>query len=195
MRGYRAFLVMAVVSATLLLSWGVAATHKKSAKPKERMILPAAEDPGTELGDYDDSGDSEADEDITANKAIPLCPPPELSSAKNSNVLLVSTMDGKITALDPGSGGSELWSVDTAPGDMLSSTISQLEITNQAKWVRLIPSLGGGLYKFDGEAVEPVPLSAEALLRSSFKFADNTVITGGKESRTYGVEVETGRIR
>jgi len=61
--------------------------------------------------------------------------------------------------------------------------------------VRLIPSLAGGLYKFDGEAVEPVPLSAETLLRSSFKFADDTVITGGKESRTYGVEVETGNIR
>ena len=68
---------------------------------------------------------------------------------------------------------------------MLSSTISQMELASNAKWVRLIPSLAGGLYKFDGEVIEPVPLSAEKLLRSSFKFADNTVMTGGKESRYF----------
>ena len=97
---------------------------------------------------------------------------------------------------------------------MLSSTISQMELASNAKWVRLIPSLAGGLYKFDGEVIEPVPLSAEKLLRSSFKFADNTVMTGGKESRyfhenfefftnlsfwlnfrVYGIELNTGRIR
>ena len=52
-----------------------------------------------------------------------------------------------------------------------------------------------GLYKFDGEVIEPIPLSAEELLRTSFKFADNTVMTGGKESRVYGIEVKTGKIR
>ncbi len=78
---------------------------------------------------------------------------------------------------------------------MLSSTISQMELTNNAKLVRLIPSLSGGLYKFDGEVVEPVPLSAEELLRTSFKFADNTVMTGGKDSRVYGIELDSGNIR
>ena len=52
-----------------------------------------------------------------------------------------------------------------------------------------------GLYKFDGEVIEPIPLNAEELLRTSFKFADNTVMTGGKESRVYGIEVKTGKIR
>jgi translation initiation factor 2-alpha kinase 3 len=60
-------------------------------------------------------------------------------------------------------------------------------MTSNAKWVKLIPSLAGGLYKFDGASVEAVPLDAETLLRSSFKFADNTVITGGKESRQEGM--------
>ena len=46
-----------------------------------------------------------------------------------------------------------------------------------------------------GEVIEPVPLNAEDLLRTSFKFADNTVMTGGKESRVYGIEVKTGKIR
>merc|ERR1719450_1495781 len=78
---------------------------------------------------------------------------------------------------------------------MLSSTISQVELTSNAQFVRLIPSLAGGLYKFDGEVIEPIPLNAEELLRTSFKFADNTVMTGGKESRVYGIEVKTGKIR
>ena len=65
-------------------------------------------------------------------------------------------------------------------------------MTNKGKWVKLIPSLAGGLYRFDGVTVEAVPLDAETLLRSSFKF-DNMVMTGGKESRTYGVDMDTGR--
>ncbi len=109
--------------------------------------------------------------------------------------MIVSTLDGKLTALDPRDDGREVWSVATAPGDMLSSTISQLELTSSAKWVKLIPSLAGGLYKFDGETIEAVPLNAETLLRTSFKFADNTIITGGKESRTYGIEMDTGKVR
>ena len=107
----------------------------------------------------------------------------------------MSTLDGKLTALDPKNEGTTLWSIATGPGSMLSSTISQVELTNNAKWVRLIPSLAGSLYKFDGEIIEPIPLSAEELLRTSFKFADNTVMTGGKESRVYGIEVKTGHIK
>ena len=75
-----------------------------------------------------------------------------------------------------------------------SPSFSQLEMTKKGKWVKLIPSLAGGLYRFDGEVVEAVPLDAETLLRSSFKF-DNMVMTGGKESRTYGVDMDTGHIR
>lgn len=166
----------------------------------------------------DDYDDDHFDDSITPER-LPFCPPPgdpppnswvgqevwspqsciTLTSglqARNSNVLIVSTLDGRITALDPTlESGNVLWSVATEPGEMLSSTISQLELTSNAKWVKLIPSLAGGLYKFDGETVEAVPLNAETLLRTSFKFADNTVITGGKESRTYGIEVNTGNKR
>ena len=132
---------------------------------------------------------------------LPFCPPSSglnpNNPSRNSNVLIVSTLDGQIHALnsDPELGHRVLWSVATEPGDMVSSTISQLELTNNAKWVKLIPSLGGGLYKFDGETIEAVPLSAETLLKTSFKFADNTIFTGGKESRTYGIEMDSGRIR
>ena len=62
---------------------------------------------------------------------------------------------------------------------------SQVELTNNAKFVKLIPSLAGGIYKFDGQAVEPVPMTAEALLKASFKFADNTVMTGKLPFKQY----------
>ncbi|KAG8263576.1 Eukaryotic translation initiation factor 2-alpha kinase 3 [Homalodisca vitripennis] len=126
---------------------------------------------------------------------------------------------------------------------MLSSSIHRLELTNNGQWVRMIPSLSGGLYKFNGEHIEAIPVTADKLLRSSFRYSEDLVIsdkistkkssltqpgdqrlksdfqtttngradgllarTGslsghpykqqprGKESRTYGVEVDTGRV-
>jgi len=136
--------------------------------------------------------ESETDEDIPV---LPICDKKTIIRENHPDILFVSTLDGTLTALDAKNGGKTLWSVGTGPGSMLSSTISQVELTSNAQFVRLIPSLAGGLYKFDGEVIEPVPLNAEDLLRTSFKFADNTVMTGGKESRVYGIEVKTGKIR
>lgn len=86
------------------------------------------------------------------------------------------------------------WSVSTGPGGLLSSSIHRLELTNNGKWVRMIPSLSGSLYKFDGESIEPIPITADDLLKSSFKFSDDLVISGGKETRSYGVSVRTGQV-
>ena len=54
---------------------------------------------------------------------VRLCPTPPSADKRNSNVILVSTLDGKLTALDPNDEGRMLWSIDTKPGDMVSSTI------------------------------------------------------------------------
>ena len=58
----------------------------------------------------------------------------------------------------------------------------------------LIPSLDGGLYQFDGEAIEPVPLAADILLSSSFRFNDDSMVVGGKETENYGIDVKTGKV-
>ena len=43
----------------------------------------------------------------------------------------------------------------------------------------MIPSLKGGLYKFNGENIEPIPITADKLLKSSsFLFSDDLVISG-----------------
>lgn len=110
----------------------------------------------------------------------------------NRNIF-VTTLDGQLTTLDL-IGGRKRWSIATEPGELLSSSIHRLELTSNGKYVRMIPSLSGGIYKFDGESIEPIPVTAEDLLKSSFKFSDDTVISGGTEVRTYGVNTRTGRM-
>lgn len=111
-----------------------------------------------------------------------------------SRHLYVTTLDGQISTLDFTGGGRKVWSIGTEPGDLLSSTISRPTLTNNGKQVRMIPSLSGRIYKFDGEYIEGIPVTAEDLLKSSFKFSDDTVISGGKEVRSYGVNSRTGKV-
>jgi len=112
-----------------------------------------------------------------------------------STLLIVSTLDGTISALNGDQNGSVLWKVDTGPGSLLSSSISKVELSSQGKLVRLIPSLEGGLYKFDGEAIEPIPITADSLLHGNYQSADDLLITGGKEVRTYGIDARTGHLQ
>lgn len=58
----------------------------------------------------------------------------------------------------------------------------------------MIPSLNGGLYIFDGENIKAVPVSTDQLLRSSFRYSEDVVFSGGKETRSYGVSSKTGKI-
>lgn len=53
-----------------------------------------------------------------------------------------------------------------------------LQLTNNGQWVRIIPSLNGMLYKFDGNTVDPISVTAESLLKSSFKYSEDLVIAG-----------------
>lgn len=97
---------------------------------------------------------------------------------QSSSLLLVSTLDGSLSALDSTESGKLLWQIETEPGSLLSSSISKVELNSHGKLVRLIPSLDGGLYKFDGDGIEPIPVSADSLLHSSYHAADDLLITG-----------------
>lgn len=108
-------------------------------------------------------------------------------------LLYVTTLDGRLTALDISKGGKMRWSIATGPGPLISSSIHRLELTNNGQFVRMIPSLSGGIYKFDGESIDPIPITTDNLLSSSAKFSDDLVISGGKETRTYGVSARTGQ--
>ncbi|XP_017082189.1 eukaryotic translation initiation factor 2-alpha kinase isoform X2 [Drosophila eugracilis] len=109
-------------------------------------------------------------------------------------LLYITTLDGRLSALDIAKSGKLHWSVPTGPGPLISSSIHRLELTNNGQFVRMIPSLSGGIYKFDGDSIDPIPITAEHLLSSSAKFSDDLVISGGKETRSYGVSVRTGQL-
>ena len=128
---------------------------------------------------------------------LSLCPPKLKQPIKSvkKNLLIVSTLDGYITALDLNKNGEMVWSVATVPGPMLSSTLSDLELDERGHLVRLIPSLSGKIYKLKDEMVEPVAMDASSLLFSSLKMQENLALTGGKEVRTLGVDLETGQVQ
>jgi translation initiation factor 2-alpha kinase 3 len=54
--------------------------------------------------------------------------------------------------------------------------------------------MSGGIYKFDGESIEAIPVNADDLLKSSFKFKDDIVVSGNQEVRTYAVNCRTGQV-
>jgi len=110
-------------------------------------------------------------------------------------LLIVSTLDGYLTALDLNNNGEMVWSVATVPGPMLSSTLSDMELDERGHLVRLIPSLSGKIYKLKDEMVEPIALDASTLLFSSLKMQENLVLTGGKETRTLGIDLKTGEVQ
>ena len=44
--------------------------------------------------------------------------------------MLVSTLDGKMSALNMDNDGAIEWTIETGSGDLLSSSISKLEVPN-----------------------------------------------------------------
>lgn len=136
----------------------------------------------------------------TATRELPDCSKAPKSDDTSQlktfrELFIVGTLDGRISALDPREHGNVVWSHKTGPGPLLSSSLSRLEMHNRGQRVRLIPSLDGSLYKFNGETVEPLPLTADHLLKSSFKLGDDLVIIGGKEARSYGINLHTGQLK
>ncbi|XP_014483949.1 PREDICTED: eukaryotic translation initiation factor 2-alpha kinase-like [Dinoponera quadriceps] len=110
------------------------------------------------------------------------------------SLIFVSTLDGKVSALDAANNGKKQWSLDFNDRPMLSSDIHNRELNDNGQWIRLIPSLNGGLYKFDGENLEMLPITTDKLLHSSFRYSNDLIFSGGKESHSYGVHASTGRI-
>ncbi|XP_052269812.1 eukaryotic translation initiation factor 2-alpha kinase-like isoform X4 [Dreissena polymorpha] len=110
-------------------------------------------------------------------------------------LIYISTLDGKFSALDVKNEGELLWSVPADGRPLLSSSISQLEIMENGVSTRYIPSLDGGLYRYDGESIHPVPLTADKLLSSSHKMSEDTMMVGGKDLVTLGLDPLTGQMR
>ena len=72
-------------------------------------------------------------------------------SLTQNTLKLQASIKLQLTALDLANRGEMLWSAATQPGPLLSSTISAMELDDRGQFMKLIPSLNGKLYKFNGE--------------------------------------------
>jgi translation initiation factor 2-alpha kinase 3 len=53
-----------------------------------------------------------------------------------------------------------------------------LQLTDNGQFVRMIPSLSGSIYKFNGSSIEPFPVTADMMLKSPFAFCSDLAISG-----------------
>ncbi|XP_032664784.1 eukaryotic translation initiation factor 2-alpha kinase isoform X2 [Odontomachus brunneus] len=130
-------------------------------------------------------------DDTAKTKQLTLC---TQQSGHLRSLIFVSTLDGKISALDAANNGQKQWSLDFGNKPMLSSNIHNRELNDNGQWIRLIPSLNGGLYKFDGDNLETLPITTDQLLHSSYRYSNDLIFSGGKEVHSYGVHTRTGKI-
>ncbi|XP_046971883.1 eukaryotic translation initiation factor 2-alpha kinase-like isoform X1 [Vanessa cardui] len=122
---------------------------------------------------------------------LPFCNPHAAKDTAFNDLIIVSTLDGRLTAFSS-ENGIKAWSLETQP--LLSSNLHHVELTSGGKWVRLVPSLRGTLFSLSGDAIEPLPFDAEELLSSSFKYSDDLVIAGARETLWVGLDAHTGTV-
>ncbi|XP_069488306.1 eukaryotic translation initiation factor 2-alpha kinase 3 isoform X2 [Ambystoma mexicanum] len=110
------------------------------------------------------------------------------------SLVIISTLDGRISALDPENHGRKRWDLDVGSGSLVSSSLSKPEVFGNKM---IIPSLDGDLFQWDRdrESMEAVPFTVESLLESSYKFGDDVVLVGGKSLTTYGLSAYSGKVK
>ncbi|ERE66384.1 eukaryotic translation initiation factor 2-alpha kinase 3-like protein [Cricetulus griseus] len=108
------------------------------------------------------------------------------------SLVIISTLDGRIAALDAENHGKKQWDLDVGSGSLVSSSLSKPEVFGNKM---IIPSLDGDLFQWDREreSMETVPFTVESLLESSYKFGDDVVLVGGKSLTTYGLSAYSGK--
>ncbi|KAK2572279.1 Eukaryotic translation initiation factor 2-alpha kinase [Acropora cervicornis] len=94
--------------------------------------------------------------------------PSDLPSRRSScSLVVVSTLDGKVSALDTKDNGKLLWTLPPFHGPLLSSSLS---------------------------SIQPIPFTAESLLGSFYKLPDGSILVGGKEATACGINPLSGTV-
>ncbi|KAE9412862.1 hypothetical protein Angca_003794 [Angiostrongylus cantonensis] len=121
----------------------------------------------------------------------------EISTLGSINYLYVSTMDGKLHALDAMNGGKEVWLADFDSEALLQGTLGRMQpMKVDGRVFKLIPALDGTLYIYTNEdhILEPIPISTDMLLQASIRVGYDAVV-GGRTISTTGVDPLTGEVR
>uniref|UniRef100_F1KRI9 PRKR-like endoplasmic reticulum kinase n=1 Tax=Ascaris suum TaxID=6253 RepID=F1KRI9_ASCSU len=148
----------------------------------------ASEEDGFLIEDDIEEASSVSPLPVTAGEA---CCAGGVGPLLNTNYILVSTMDGKVTALDVNSHGKVAWSTGS-DSPLLSGTLNSLQLMADGHPYMLVPSLDGSLYMFnmDSSSLNPIPVSTDI----SVMIGDDAV-AGGTIVSTTGVDPITGQVR
>ncbi|GMT05702.1 hypothetical protein PENTCL1PPCAC_27876 [Pristionchus entomophagus] len=141
------------------------------------------------------------EEEFAGDAVNEFSPPYEVSprcctDADPADLLVVSTMDGKVQALDVANEGRLVWQSDLDGAALLGGNLGKMEpLSAEGDRFVLVPSLDGSLYMFSMEqrVLEPIPLSTDMLLHSVR--IGKEAVAGGKSISTTGVDPVTGKIR
>uniref|UniRef100_UPI00358EA748 eukaryotic translation initiation factor 2-alpha kinase 3 isoform X2 n=1 Tax=Myxine glutinosa TaxID=7769 RepID=UPI00358EA748 len=113
----------------------------------------------------------------------------------DSTLVLISTLDGKVTALDVDDSGLLRWQLDTGAGMLLSATIHSYPAQGIKNGQLIIPSLDGGLFQWDGDGMKALPFTVDSLLDSSARLSEDAILVGGKAVTTYAIAAYSGELR
>ncbi|RCN41135.1 kinase domain protein [Ancylostoma caninum] len=122
------------------------------------------------------------------------CRDPEL---ENANYLFISTMDGRLHALDASNEGNVVWVADLDAEALLCGTLGKMQpMQVDGRVFTIVPALDGNLYMYSREEhlLEPIPLSTDVLLQASVRVGHDAV-AGGRTISTTGVDPLTGEVR
>ncbi|VDO99928.1 unnamed protein product [Soboliphyme baturini] len=107
--------------------------------------------------------------------------------------MLVSTLDGIVTALDVENFGITLWAMYTSTSPLLQSTLHNMEVRSGDIAFRLLPSLDGNFYMYNEAITQGIPVSTDNLLSHSIRLGPDLIV-GGKEIISYGIDYITGQV-
>ncbi|XP_038160580.1 eukaryotic translation initiation factor 2-alpha kinase 3 [Cyprinodon tularosa] len=159
---------------------------------QEAAEVRGLENPGSQVSGADVI--VEDDENWSAGEADEPRGEPDGNVRPTRSLVIISTLDGRISALDPHNQGRKQWDLDVGSGCLVSSSLSKPEVFGNKM---VIPSLDGALFQWNPnrESMEAVPFSVDSLLESSYRIGEDTVLVGGKSITTYGLGAYSGKIR
>lgn len=115
-----------------------------------------------------------------------------LKNDKSSNIFIATTMDGHVSVIDAVD-GSLKWSKSITSGPLLSSSINNFLVNARGEILRIVPSLDGSLYVYNGHTIKQTKFSTDTLLKKSVKF-EGALLAGGHISKIIALNRHDGSI-
>ncbi|XP_065827962.1 eukaryotic translation initiation factor 2-alpha kinase 3-like [Oscarella lobularis] len=109
----------------------------------------------------------------------------------STSFVITSTLDGKLTAVNRAMGNIE-WVLPSPLGPLLSSTLASMQFGNDPS--RLVPSLDGTIFHWEGDRLKPIPVSAETLLSAPFQFSNESTLVGSRQVESTGIDPRSGKV-